>query len=98
MNLQSFEHFLNEFLAFSSPSHLSKDTHGTRFFAAFDLLQYDIVVKAYFFPAFKANETEMSRLTVVVEALGRLSGYRESDYPAFEVLGKYLRDLSAYGS
>lgn len=98
MNLQWFEHFSNEFRAFNSPSRLSKDTHGTGFFTAFNLHQNEIVVKVYFFPAFKANETEKSRLIVVFETLGRLSGYRESDYPAFEVLEKYLRAPSVHGS
>lgn len=98
MNLQWFEHFSNEFFAFNSLNLSGNERHETRFFAAFDLHQNDVIVKAYFFPGFKAIETAKSRLTVVSEALGRLSDYREADYPAFEVLQNFLQAPSAPGS
>ena len=89
-DLEWFEHFSKEFLIFANQSGSAAEKHESRFFAAFDLHQNDIILKAYFFPAFKAIETGKSRLTVISEAFTRLPNYRAIDYQAFRLLQDYI--------
>lgn len=63
------EHLFNEFVTFNNSQQLSAEKHQTRFFAAFDLRQGNVIVKAYFFPAFKAAESGQSRSATITKAL-----------------------------
>lgn len=93
-----FEHFAGEFVTYGCLDHRNTESHETRFFAALDLHQNDITVKAYFFPAFKAIETAKTRLTIVDEAFVRLPGYQPSAFGAFNLLKDYMRNPPANGS
>src|SRR5438034_8532334 len=92
-NLEWFGHFSKELLTFSrhDGGHLSPEGHESRFFIAFDLHESNIVLKAYFFPAFKATETGVSKLAIVSQAISSLPNCQPSSFPAFDVLCDYLQ-------
>ena len=94
-NLEWFNHFSQELLIFDRAGMKNNEArnpekHESRFFVAYDIHENDIIVKAYFFPAFKAMQTGQSKLTVVADAITRLPNYRASDFQAFDALRKYM--------
>ena len=93
-----FEHFSREFITYSCLDRENTESHGSRFFAAFDLHQREITVKAYFFPAFKVIETAKTRLAVLNEAFVRLPGYQPTAFAAFDLFKSYIQDSTANGS
>ena len=84
------EHFQKEFCVFNESLGYGNETHKSRFFAAYDLEESGKTMKAYFFPAFKANEIGQSKIDVLSSAITRLPGYTPSEFSAFDLLRDYI--------
>lgn len=94
MDLEWFEHLAKEFLVFDDSPNT--ESHQSRFFAAFDLHQGEIAVKAYFFPAFKAVQCGQPALAVISEALTTLPGFRFSNYGGFSSFKSFMEERNLY--
>ena len=92
------EHFQREFCVFNESLEYGNETHKSRFFAAYDLEESGNTMKAYFFPAFKANEINQSKIDVLSSAITRLSGYTPSNFSAFVLLRDFITGPSVNAS
>ena len=90
IDLQWFERLAKEFLVFNRSSSKDVETHHSKVFAAFDLNQSSVRVKAYFFPVFQANKTGQSQLTIVSQAITQLPGYCKARFSAYELFRVYM--------
>ena len=97
-NLLWYEHFSKELAIYKSASEKrhndeTLEEHQSRIFFAFDLAEGNMMLKAYFFPLFKAALTGKSNLAVIADAIASLPGH--PSFPAFVVLQDYLTTTEA---
>lgn len=97
-DLMWYDHFSKELAVFDSTSDTGNgnettEAHQSRIFVAFDLREDDVMLKAYFFPTFKATQTGQSNLTVTIDAIVNLPHC--PSFPAFAVLENYIRTLDS---
>ena len=97
-NLLWYNHFLEKLAVYSSTRTTANgneklDTHESRIFLAFDLGEDGAMLKAYFFPLFKAAMTGKSKMAVLSDAIINLPDH--PPFPALAVLQSYIRTSDA---
>lgn len=92
------EHFQKEFIVFNESLENDNEAHKSRFFAAYDLDESHNTMKAYYFPAFKANLMGQSKIDVLTSTVTRLPGYTHTQFSAFDLLQEYINASSVDGS
>ena len=94
IDLLLFHYFSKELLTYNSGHPDTASTtaagHRSRSFIAFDFGKTSIMLKAYFFPAFKARESRMSALALISQAIAGLTKFGLY-FPGFEFLTDYIR-------
>ena len=95
INLDCFHHFSNYFSTFKQAdfglvSAANHEQHRSQFFAAFDLYEDSIMVKAYFLPALKSIQSGLSKLDLVSRSLVALDAQAGLDLGAFRLLRDYI--------
>ena len=88
------EHFQKEFCVFNESLEHDNEAHKSRFFAAYDLDESVNTMKAYYFPAFKANLMGQSKIDVLSSAITRLPSYTPCGFSAFDLLRDYINASS----
>ena len=94
-DLQWFNHFSDNLISFrqmttSLVRNRKPPSHQSRMFVAFDLCKDGVVLKAYFLPCFKANDTNTSTLDLITDAVRKLPASQESILPAYNSLLRFL--------
>ena len=64
------------------------EAHQSRIFLAFDLHEHDAMLKAYFFPIFRAASDNETSLTTVAKTIASLPG--RPQFPAFTAIQNYI--------
>ena len=95
-DLRLFHHFSKELLTYNlghgiNDTALATADHHSRSFIAFDFGKTSTMLKAYFFPIFKAKETGQSTLSLISHAIGRLAKLEELRFPSYDFLSDYLQ-------
>ncbi|KAL9047189.1 MAG: hypothetical protein Q9214_000174 [Letrouitia sp. 1 TL-2023] len=101
-DLTLFHHFSQELLSYD---HSSKEMeksivsqgHRSRTFVAVECSESEVVVKAYFFPVFKALKLGCSTWVIISQAIRNLPGYRRSAFEGLSMLEEFLK-TSAQGA
>lgn len=94
--LRLFHHFSRELVSYNR-EHEDNDTasgaagHQSRSFVAFDFGTTGTMLKAYFFPVFKARETGQSTLALISRAVARVAKLEGLQFPGYDLLSDYLR-------
>ena len=95
INLEWFNHFSDRFLTFKSDKNPDNSTsicegHQSQIFVAFDLHADCILVKVYFFPAFKSVQLGISKLDLVSQSIDHLNARNGLQLGAFDLLKHYI--------
>ena len=93
-DLRLFEHFSKELLSYE---HLPSRDHSSRTFVAFEFGKDNLMLKAYFLPAFKAAESNQSTWEIIRQAIQDLPDYSLSAFSGLSTLQNYLT-TSPHGS
>ena len=96
ITLEWFNHFSDRFLTFkchknSDSSTTIREGHQSQLFVAFDLHAECILVKVYFFPAFKSVQLGISKLDVVAQSIDHLNARKGLQLGAFDLLKHYIK-------
>ena len=94
-DLSLFDYFSRELLSYSqSLSRVDEapgsQGHRSRTFIGVDFGQDHVMLKAYFFPTFKAAELGQSTWTIITQAVQNFSEYTPSAYPGLSILQTFL--------
>ena len=99
-DLRLFYYFSKELLSYNlghpDTASTAAADHRSRSFLAFDFGRTSIMLKAYFLPAFKARESQVSTLALISQAIAGLAKLG-LHFPGFEFLTDYIR-MSKEGS
>ena len=95
-DLRSFHHFSKELLTYDRRHGIndiasSAAGHRSRSFVAFDFGKTNTMLKAYFFPIFKAQDTGQSTLALISQAIARFAKLEGLKFPAYDILSEYLQ-------
>ncbi|KAI4162633.1 MAG: hypothetical protein LQ342_003679 [Letrouitia transgressa] len=101
-DLTLFHHFSRELLSYDhSPKEMEKGIvsqgHRSRTFVAVECSESKAMVKAYFFPVFKALKLGCSTWVIISQAIQTLPGYTRSAFEGLSILEEFL-ETSAQGS
>lgn len=96
IDLRLFHHFSKELLTYNledqnNDTTLGTASHQTRSFLAFDFGKTGTMLKAYFFPVFKATETGQSTLALISQGLASLEKLEGIEFPGYDFLSDHIR-------
>ncbi|KAL3466455.1 aromatic prenyltransferase [Aspergillus heterothallicus] len=91
-NMEWFHYFDHELTPQGSAVGLMEG-HPSKIFYAFDLDVESITTKAYFFPGFKARETERTNLEVISDVIARAPRYNLSQIDALRIFEEFADDM-----
>lgn len=95
-DLSLYHHFSKELLTYNieneiNDAALTTAGHRSRSFVAFDFGQTGIMLKAYFFPVFKAREAGQSSIALISQAIAKLAKVEGLRFPGYDCLSDYIR-------
>lgn len=95
-DMRLFNHFSRELLSYNGSSDAAEDYfdlqgHKSRSSLAVEFGEQDMMVKAYFFPIFKARESGKSAWTITSEAIQSLPDYCPSTFLSLSSLENFLK-------
>ena len=96
IELSLFHYFSKELLTYSHENGVNDRTpaaagHQSRSFIAFEFGKTSTMLKAYFFPVFKARETGQSTLALISRAMAKLANVEGLLFPSYGCLANYIR-------
>ncbi|KAI4209220.1 MAG: hypothetical protein LQ351_007836 [Letrouitia transgressa] len=101
-DLTLFHHFSQELLSYDHSSQemeksMISQGHRSRTFVAVECGESEVMVKAYFFPVFKALKLGCPTWVIISQAIQNLPGYTRSAFESLSTLEDFLQ-TSAQGS
>ena len=96
IELSLFHYFSKELLTYTHGNGVNDRTqaaagHQSRSFIAFEFGKTSTMLKAYFFPVFKARETGQSTLALISRAMAKLANVEGLLFPGYGCLSNYIR-------
>ena len=96
IELSLFRHFSKELLTYTLENGIKDGTlatagHQSRSFIALEFGKTSTMLKAYFFPVFKARETGQSTLALISRAIAKLAKVEGLRFPSYGSLSDYIR-------
>ncbi|KAL2848155.1 aromatic prenyltransferase [Aspergillus pseudoustus] len=91
-NMEWFHYLDHELAPASSPAGLMEG-HPSKIFYAFDLAAESVTAKAYFFPGFKARETNRTNLQVISDVIAKAPHRSNGQFDALRVFENFAEDV-----